>query len=967
MGDGILVYFGYPQAHEDEAEMAVAAGLAVLEATASLDGAVRIGIATGRVVVGDLLGTGPAQERTVVGETPNLAARLQGLANPDTIVVSETTEQLARGGFDFTDLGRHKLKGFAEPASAWQVVAAKAAESRFETRHGTSLTRLVGRDAELMLLQERWQQAQGGEGQTVFISGEAGIGKSKLLEGLRDHVAERECIVIRYQCSPHHSNSALYPTIRQLEHAAGFASIDEAADKLDNLEALLRQAGDDIEADAPLFAHLLSLPFESRYGALEQSPPQIKARTLEALVCQLLGLAQRSPVLYLFEDIHWIDPTSQEMLELVIGRLQRARVLLVVTHRPEWRLSFSGHSNLTSLQLNRLGNSTSAEIVRAIAGDYVPHDVVERIVSRTDGIPLFIEELTKSLVEGGLNIADRDIPATLQASLLARVDRLGSQAKELAQIGAIIGREFQRNLLVAVTQVPEAELDSALGQLAQSELVFKAGTPSEVCYSFKHALIQDTIYDSMLSEVRQGRHARIAAALEAQFPDTAKTRADLLAHHYTEAHLTEKAIEYWQLAGRRSSQRSATVEAIAQLQKGLELLDTLPPSAERDRTELGLRIDLTTPLIASKGMAAPEMAHTITRARELCERLGETTRLFPILYGQWVFHHVSGQVVKGLEFAKEASRLAESESGEVPAMVAHRTLGIALIGLGRPHEARSHLARGNEFYDAERHRPLALVYGMDFKQVNLAYLALADWFDGYPERALAVTREGVDFARSISHANSLCHALALGAGTLHTFNRQFVAAKEVGEELLRLSAEHGMPQWSLFGRMYVAFGFIGAGQDKKGISKLQECIEKCRAVPMLANSTLAYSILAQSQARNKAYRDALISIGHGESVIESGGERWARSEFLRLKGEILDAQSGYAEAEHYLRSAIDVAREQPAKLLELRAATSLARLWRRQGKVYEARNLLAPLYGWFTDGTDTADLKEAHALLAELN
>lgn len=373
-------------------------------------------------------------------------------------------------------------------------------------------------------------------------------------------------------------------------------------------------------------------------------------------------------------------------------------------------------------------------------------------------------------------------------------------------------------------------------------------------------------------------------------------------------------------------------QGATQLQKALELLDTLPPSAERDHTELGLRIDLTSPLIASKGMAAPEMRHTITRARELCEQLGETTRLFPVLYGQWVFHHVSGQVTKGLEFAREAARLADGESSEVPTMIAHRTLGIALIGLGKIHDARDHLAKGNELYDPERHRSLALVYGMDFKEVNLAYLAIAEWFDGYSERALAVTLENIDYARSLAHVNSLCHALSLGAATYYTFSRQYAAAKEVGEELLLLSTEHDLPQWSLFGHMYIGIGLLGAGQDEDGIVILQECLEQCRAVPMLANSTLVYSVLAQAQIKNGANQEALISIGNAEEVIESGGERWARAEVLRLKGEIFSSQSKHAEAEHYLKSAIDIACEQPAKFLELRAATSLARLWQRQGK-----------------------------------
>ena len=395
------------------------------------------------------------------------------------------------------------------------------------------------------------------------------------------------------------------------------------------------------------------------------------------------------------------------------------------------------------------------------------------------------------------------------------------------------------------------------------------------------------------------------------------------------------------------------------------MLESLPPSVERDRKELRLRIDLTSPLIASKGMTAPEMGQTLTRARGLCEQLGETTQLFPVLYGQWVFHHVSGQVAKSLEYAKEAAELAEGESSEIPRMVAHRTLGISLVVLGEPAAARRHLEDGNRLYDAQRHRDLALVYGMDFFEVNLAYLALTDWFLGFPDRALKANEETIRFARSLSHASSLCHALSMGAGTLHTFNRQFASAQAIGEELMRVAGEHEMPQWSLFGRMFVSFGLLEAEQEE-GTSTLEACLETCRAVPMLATSTLALAELAESQARKGEYENALRSLEEADGIIEAGGERWARSEIVRLKGEISRAQSASAEAEACFRRAIEVAQRQGAKLLQLRAAASLARLWQSQGKFREARELLAPLYDWFTEGFDTADLKDARALLDEL-
>jgi predicted ATPase len=596
-------------------------------------------------------------------------------------------------------------------------------------------------------------------------------------------------------------------------------------------------------------------------------------------------------------------------------------------------------------------------------------------VAKTDGVPLFVEELTKAVLESGLlrNSGDHyelagplpplAIPANLHDSLMARLDRL-APVKEIAQIGAVIGREFSYQLLAALSPLPEDRLRESLDRLVASELVFRRGSPPDTNYTFKHALVRDAAYQSLLKSTRQRFHQKIARTLEEQFPATAETQPELLAYHYTEAQLTDQAIDYWQRAGQRASKRSATVEAIAHLSNALDLLESLPPSIERDRKELRLRIDLTSPLIASKGMASPEMGQTTTRARALCERLGETTQLFPVLYGQWVFHHVGGQVAKGLEYAKEAAQLAEGESSEIPRMVAYRTLGIALVVLGEPAAARRHLEQGNPLYDAHRHRDLALVYGMDFCEVNLAYLALTDWFLGFPNRALKANEETIRFARFLSHASSLCHALA-NAGVLHTFNRQFASAQAIGEELMRVAGKHQMPQWSLWARMFVSIGLLEA-EPEEGTRTLEACLETCRAVPILVNSTLALARLAESQARHGEYDNALRSLEEADGIIKAGGERWARSEIVRLKGEISRARFSSAEAEACFRRAIDVAQRQGAKLLQLRAATSLARFWQNQGRFREARELLAPLYQWFTEGFETQDLKDARALLEEL-
>lgn len=984
LGDGMLAYFGYPQAHEDDAERAVRAGLGIIDAVAQLKPRpdlslqVRVGIATGLVVVGDLVGEGVSEERAVSGATPNLAARLQAQATPNSVLISPATRNLVLGLFKFEDFGIQQLKGINEAVQLWQVTGELGMESRFEAVHAEGLTPLVARNEEIDLLMGRWKSAKQGEGQVVLLSGEPGIGKSRISQTLRERIADEPHTRLRYQCSPYHTNSALYPITTQLEFAARFAAGDSSEEKLKKLETVLAPSTKERHKVIPILAAALSIPAGGRHEPLNLPPPQLKERTFKVLFEQLEILAQEQPVLFLLEDAHWVDPTTSELLDIVVDRIQDAKVLVVITSRPEFTPPWAGYTHITSLTLNRLGRRHCEMLVSGVTGGKaLPLEVLDQIVTKTDGMPLFVEELTKTVLESGIlkptsnayvltgPLPPLAIPTSLQDSLMARLDRL-SPVKEVAQLGATIGREFSYKLLALVSPLRDNELQDALHQLVDSQLVSQRGTSPEATYTFKHALVQDTAYESLLKSTRQRFHQKIADSLEQHFEDVVALRHEILAHHCTEAQLTERAIHYWQLAGQSSSKRSATVEALAHLSKALELLGRLPESIERDRNELGLRIDLTTPLIAAKGMAAPEMRETITRARTLCERLGETTRLFPVLYGQWVFHHVSGQVTKGLEFAEEAYALAERETSEVPRMVAHRTLGIALIGLGEPAAALQHLEKGNQFYDAERHRDLALVYGMDFLEVNLAYIAVAHWFLGFSDQAIEANHQTIRFARSLSHANSLCHALCFGAGVLHSFNRQYHEAGKVGEELLQVSAEHNMPQWSLFGRMFKAFGLLQTDHDMEGLAMLRDCIERCKAVPMLANSTLAFANLAAHQAKKGAYQDALSTLAEADRVIEAGGERWAESELLRLKGEILRAQSAHKESEATLQEAITVAQRQPAKVLELRSATGLAHLWQEQGKIREARELLAPLYGWFTEGFDSVDLKEASALLDEL-
>jgi class 3 adenylate cyclase len=657
MGDGVLIYFGYPEAHEDDAERAVRAGLAVIDAVGRLATQeplnVRIGIATGLVVVGDLIGAGAAQERGVVGETPNLAARLQALARPGTLVVADATRRQLGTLFEIEDLGLQPLAGFAEPQRAWRVAGESGVASRFEAlRSGT--TPLVGRDEELDLLLRRWQQAKSGEGRVVLVSGEPGIGKSRLTAALSQHIESEPHTRLRYFCSPHDQESALHPFIGQLERAAGFARDDTATTKLDKLEALLDDGAE--PGDLSLIAEMLSLSGGEHFPLLDLSPQRKKERTLAALLRQLQALARRQPVLMIFEDLHWIDPTSRELLDLTVERIAALPVLLVATHRPEFQPPWVGQSQVTVIALNRLGRNEGATLVHRLAGNLgaLPPDIVDEIVERTDGVPLFVEELTKAVLEAG---ADRGyvsisavppsalaVPATLHASLLGRLDRLGPSARNVAQVGAAIGRDFSHQLLAAAVPLAEPELQEALRRLVEAGLIFQRGAPPTAEYLFKHALVQDTAYSTLLRGPRQALHRRIAEALEQRSPDFVETRPEIVAHHYSEATIADKAITYWHLAGKLSVAKSAVHEAVAQLRRGLSLLDGLAETRERHQLELDIHVTLTQALMAGKGYANPETVAVLERANRLVTETGAvgTPLHFSVLYGLWLLTSTAG-------------------------------------------------------------------------------------------------------------------------------------------------------------------------------------------------------------------------------------------------------------------------------------------------------------------------------------
>jgi class 3 adenylate cyclase/tetratricopeptide (TPR) repeat protein len=769
MGDGLLAYFGYPQAHENDAERAVHAGLGIAEAVPQLKSRqdtglqVRIGIATGLVIVGELIGTGTAQERTVVGETPTLAQRLQGLATPGSIVVADGTRRLLGDLFEVEPLGPQALKGFDEAVQPFRVKGVGKAESRFEALHPGSLTPLVGRDQELALLLDRWERAMDGEGQVVLLSGEPGIGKSRIVEALCDRLHDVAHRRLRYYCSPYHQNSVLHPVIQQLERAAGYARADTSEQELAKLEALLTLSTNNVAAVAPLFARLLSISAGDRYPPLNLSPRQQKEKTLEALADQLPGLATVQPVLLIWEDAHWADPTSLELLDLVVDCVQSIPVLVIITFRPEFAARWTGYTHVTPLVLNRLSRKQAATMIQNVTSDKaLPHEVFDQIIAKTDGVPLFVEELTKTVLESGLlkdagnrytlagPLPPLAIPATLQDSLLARLDRL-APVKEVAQIGAVIGREFSYELLAAVTAQPPKALRQALADLVKSELVFGHGPPPYASYTFKHALVQDAAYGSLLRSKRQQWHSRIARVLEDRFSEIADTQPELLAHHFTQAGFAEQAVVYWQRAGELAITRSALVEAVAHLTQGLEALKNLPDTVGHQRCELGLQISLGSAIGGTKGLGSPQAGRTWERARELCGALGESTQLPRLLFGQFTFHMARAEFSRAQEAGKELVHAGEAQGDTLAQSNGHFAIGESLFHLGELVQSSRHHNQALALYDPTRHQTLVFVNNHDSRVESLSYLSNALLILGYPDQAQKRSCEALVAAQKLSH------------------------------------------------------------------------------------------------------------------------------------------------------------------------------------------------------------------------
>ena len=990
MGDGVLIYFGYPQAHEDDAERAVRAGLKlvgtmdkVLSQT-EVPLQARVGIATGLVVVGDLIGSGEAQERGIVGETPNLAARLQSVAEANTVVIAEGTRKLLGNLFELQDLGPHDFKGISGPVRAWSPLRAGSAEGRFEAMHPTGVTELVGREEELELLLQRWSTAKTGEGQVVLLSGEAGIGKSRLAAALLERVASQPHTRLRYFCSPQHTDSAFFPIIAQLERAARLTHDDTVPGKLDKLDALLAQSST-TAIDAALFAEMLSLPNDGRYPVLDLAPEQRRQKTLEMLLSQMEALARQNPVLMIFEDAHWTDPTSLELFGRVVDRIRTLRVSLLVTFRPEFEAPWIGQPHVTALTINRLAQQDVVTMIdRVVGNSLIQATIRQDIIERTDGIPLFVEEMTKAVLEAESEGEARRtvaavpspalaVPASLHASLMARLDRLGT-AKEVAQVGAAIGREFSHALLAAVVRKPEPEAVSALDRLMVAGLLFRQGMPPHATYVFKHALVQDAAYGTLLREPRRALHARIAETLESQFTDIAENLPELLARHCTEAGLIEKAAGLWGKAGQRSLARSALVEAVEQLKRALAQMAASRATPALRREQIKLQVALVNALMHVEGYATMETKEAVEQARLLIERaeaLGEPPEdpllLFSILYGFWSASYVgfNGDVMRNL--AGQFLALAEKQSATAPLMIGHRLTATALLFTGDVAQSRAYFDRALALYDPAEHRPLATRFGQDVGVTILCYRALALWLLGYPQAALADTERVLRDARKIGHAATLMFALSLTGLTLVHCGR-YVMAKAQLDEFVALVEEKGSLFWKGFAMLIRGWLFSRTGRPSDAIQMLTSGVAASLSTGTTVFIPEWLSSCATAYADVDKFEDARRCSDEAMTMLETTKEKWVEAEIQRTAGQIAlkSPEPDTVKAEAYLTRALVVARKQQAKSFELRAAMSMARLWRDQGKRDEARSLLASVYGWFTEGFDTTDLREAKALLEEL-
>ncbi|HET9573062.1 MAG TPA: AAA family ATPase, partial [Methyloceanibacter sp.] len=923
----------------------IAAAVARLKTRAEEPLSVRIGIATGLVVVGDLGGTGALREHAVVGDTPSLAARLQALAEPGTVVVAGSTRRLLGDRFRLRDLGLHKVKGIAEPIAAWAVDGMSASESRFEAIHAAGLTDFIGREDEIDFLLKRQRLAWKGEGQIVLISGEPGIGKSRLAAALEERIADEPHTALHYQCSPYHTNSALYPFIAQLERAAGFKADDTSEQRLDKLEALLAIAASRVQDTAPLFAALLSIPFGDRYPRLALNPAQQRRRTLAALLDQFENLARQNPILLLFEDAHWADATSLELLDLTVERVRQLPVLALFTFRPEFDPPWVGLPNVGALTLGRLDRSNVESIVTQVThGRALPAEVMNQIVAKTDGNPLFVEELTKAVLEGDILVKDADgyrldgplpplaIPATLQDSLMARLDRM-APVKEIGQIGAVIGREFSYSLMRELVGRDETALKHALTKLEQAELVFRHGEPPEAIYSFKHALVRDAAYESLLKSRRQQLHGQIARTMEERFPDIVVSQPEIVAHHFTEAGLAEPAIDYWLKAGHFALSRSP-IAAAGHLKDGLKLIPNIDDPMLRNKWELLLQTSLGNALQATQGWSIDSVKQAYTRALQLCKESGLDEldeHTLPAVFGLWTWNFLRAAPGEAQALAEHLLNTAENVDNSVYKVLAHEALGFTLFAQGKFSAAHAELERSISLCEDSKAAVYLDLSAQDPRVHVRSYDGMVLWFLGYPDQALRICAEARRYADASQHPYSEAMARTISLRVHQLRGEAAIVASQVNAAIA-LCEEHEFVHYLAMALMLRGWASAQQGEFEKGIAEIREGLEKERATGALLYESYSLGLLADACIKNERYEQAFDALDQAQLRLdEKNSERFYAAEIYRLLGEThLRSNQNLDQAEHYFSKGLKVAREQKAKSLELKLCLSIYDLYEQR-------------------------------------
>jgi predicted ATPase/class 3 adenylate cyclase len=976
LGDGLLVYFGYPQAHEDDPERAALAGLAILEGIAGLNRrlsseggpvlAARIGIHTGSVVVSK----DDAKGANIFGEVPHIASRVQSAAAPDTVLITDAVHQLVSGLFVVEDRGAHPLKGVDRPVRIYRVIQPSGVRGRLAAAAERGLTTFIGREDELRHLLNRWEQARNGEGQVIVVVGEAGIGKSRLVRRFREQIAGTPHSWVDCAAAALYQSTPFYMVADMIRQGIRWRGEQTVRERLGGLEASLSLAGVPLSEAVPLLAPLINLEIPSSYPPLQIPADQQRKRLLATIGAWALGTARIQPMVIAAEDLHWADPSTLEAIQLLAEQGTRAPLLLICTARPEFRAPWALRAHHSVLALNRLSERNVREMFAGVAGQMAQSSTsaVEAVVERSGGVPLFVEELTRLVLEGDL----LQIPATLQDSLMARLDRLDNTAREIVQVASAIGNEFSWGLLSAVAAMEEKKLEQALQKLADADLLMVQGVAPESSYRFRHALIEDAAYQSLLRTRRHHYHRLIADALEKRFPEIAQAEPQTLAHHFTEANLIGRAIPKWQIAGQKAVERSANAEAVSHLTKGLALLASLGEGPERSQQELALQLALGTPLIATKGFASPEVGKIYARARELCQQAGESPQMFPVLWGLWVFYTARGDHEVARELAEQCLRLAERTCDPDLLLEAHHALGVTLTGLAQFSLGLEHLDHVIENYDAERHGSIAFLYGQDPKVVCLSQAAWTLWIHGFPDRARRRNEEALTLARTLSHPYSLAAALSFGA-MVHQLCQDVRAVQECAEAAITLSTEKEFALWKPWGLVMRGWAMTRSGQLAEGILQIREGVADFRATGADVMVPYFLGLLAEAHGKAGQLREATSVLAEAQSVIDRGGERWWEPELYRVKGELTlmqaeespSAAENEKAAEECFHQALNIATRQGGKSLELRAAMSLSRLKRQQGKRTEAHRMLIDTYGSFTEGLDTADLREARMFLEE--